>query len=114
MSSTVSERTPLPGILAEIEEIAGRDAAIALALKLGGESVHVPRPRNMSNGHPLVEIFGAAAATVSERYAGECLYIPKARRALVRHLAASGLGVREIARMLGITAPTVRQYRRGR
>ena len=34
--------TPLPGVLAEIEDVAGRQAALDLALALGGETLHIP------------------------------------------------------------------------
>lgn len=110
----MTEAGALPGVLAEIEALAGREVALALALALGGRSIHMPRPKNIVAGHALLEACGASAASIAEHYAGECLYIPKARRALVGHLSARGSTTQEIARLLGITGHTVRQYRRGR
>lgn len=104
---------PLPGILAEIEEIAGRDAAVALAVALGGESVHVPRTANLSDNHPVVCAAGwAAARAIAERHAGECLYVPMARRALARILCAQGRSVAEISRLLRISKSAARRYRK--
>ena len=101
----------LPGVLAEIEEVAGREAALRLALAMGGRSIHVPRPNHVAAGHPLAEAVGDAAAAIAERYAGESVYIPKARRALVKHLCALGHGTSEIAELLGISKSAVRRYR---
>ena len=103
----------LPGVLAEIEELAGREAALNVALVLGGQSIHVPRPDHMAADHPLPVALGAGAAVVCERFQGESLYIPKARRALVRHLVEGGYGTAQITRLLGLTKQTVRQYARG-
>ena len=109
----MSAASPLPGILAEIEEIAGRDAAIALAMASGGDSVHIPRAVNLSADHPLVRAVGPAAArAISERHAGECLYVPMARRALARILFAQGRGVAELSRLLGISKSAARRYRK--
>ena len=104
--------SPLPGILAEIEEIAGRDAAIALALALGGESLYVPRPNNVCPGHRLVDAVGVAAArAIAAHHQGETIDVPLARRALARHLAETGARPSEIARRLGISIKTARRYR---
>ncbi len=104
----------LPGVLAEIAELAGREAALKLALAMGGEQIHVPRPDNVKAGHPLAGAIGAPAAVlVSGRFAGESLYVPKARRALARHLHAKGTPKAAIAARLGVSIKTARQYVRG-
>ena len=102
----------LPGVLAEIEEVAGREAALRLALELGGQSIHVPRPQHITVDHPLAAAIGAEAWVVSDRFQGDCLYIPKARRALVVYLAERGHETAAIAQRLGLTKDSVRQYRR--
>ena len=103
----------LPGVLAAIEEIAGRDAALALALHLGGRSIHVPQAANLSAVHPLARAVGdGAAAAIAERHGGECLYVPMARRALARALHAKGVPPRSIAARLGISISAARRYRR--
>ena len=102
---------PLPGVLAEIEELVGREKALDLALALGGQSIHVPRAENMASDHPLAVALGGHAATVARRHAGECLYVPMARRELVVHLTAEGKGTADIAAILRISKSAVRRYR---
>ncbi len=101
----------LPGVLAEVEEVAGRDAALKLALGFGGEQVHVPRPENVKAGHKLVDSLGAPAAfLVAGRFQGEQIYVPKARRAIVLDLHARGASARYIATKIGVSTRAVRQY----
>ena len=102
----------LPGVLAEIAEIAGRDAALKLALAQGGNSIHVPQPEHIQLGHPLCEAMGLTPARkVARQFAGESLYIPMARRALAKHLCGQGVPVAEVAGKLGISKSAVRRYR---
>ena len=112
MPSTATDPSQLPGVLAEIEEVAGREAALNLALVMGGESIHVPRPDHLAEDHSLAAALGANAAAVCERFGGDCIYIPKARRALVKLLAQRGHETAVIAQRLGLTKDSVRQYRR--
>lgn len=103
---------PLPGVLAEVETVAGREAALGLALALGGQSIHVPRPENLHADHPLAVAAGAGAGAIVEYFAGESVYVPHARSALVLHLTEIGHGTRQIAARLGISPRAVRQHRR--
>ena len=107
-----ADNQPLPGVLAGIEEVAGREAALRLALALGGQSIHVPRPENITRDHLLVLAAGAAAAAIAARFAGETIYVPKARRFLVKQLTAQGHATREISVRLGISRSAVRRYRK--
>ena len=108
-----ADAPPLPGVLAEIAGVAGREAALALALARGGDTLYVPRPDSIEGRHPLAGAVGLdAARRIAGRYSGETLSVPRARRALVRHLAARGLGAREIAARLGISVSAARRYRR--
>ena len=104
---------PLPDKLREIEEVAGREAAIALALAFGGQNIHIPRAENLGVSHRLATALGPAAEAVCGRFAGERIYIPKARRALTRHLALRGLDASEISLRLGISKSAARRYKRG-
>lgn len=105
---------PLPGALAEIAEVAGREAALQLALHLGGAPLHIPKAKNVGPDHPLVRAVGLGVARIIvARFEGENIDIPLAQRALVLHLAAGGMSSLEIARRLRMTIQTVRQYRRG-
>ena len=102
----------LPGVLKDIAGLAGRRAALDLALALGGRTIHVPRPGNVGPEHPIAMAMGLRRARVfAESYCGEQVYVPRARRALVVHLASSGRSNAEIIAMLGITRQTVSQYR---
>ena len=101
----------LPGVLPEIAELAGRDAAIELARLCGGSTMHVPRVVGLSPSHPLVAALGAKGARlVADRFQGEQVYVPQARRAVARHLAFQGRSTAEIARALGVTRRTVQRF----
>ena len=104
----------LPGVLAEIAEVAGRGAALAIAERLGGEQVHIPRTiGSTATGQTLDALVGhEAAAALADRFGGESLYIPMARRLMVCHLTGEGLQTAAIAARLGIAHKTVRRYRR--
>ena len=105
-------KSDLPGVLAEVAEVAGHDAAIQLALEFGGESIHVPRKGHLNSGHRLTEALGSdAVLAICRHFSGESLYIPMARRLMVRHLAGQGMTNRHIARRLGLSIRTTRHYR---
>ena len=104
----------LPGVLAEMADIAGRAAACGIALAHGGDDGwNVPRRVACAPGRALAELVGGRAArAVIRRFGGESVAVPLARRALVAHLAERGLTTTEIARRLGIARRTARRYRR--
>ena len=105
---------PLPGVLAEIEEIAGREAALQLALRCGGAPLHFPKVEHMAPDHPLAAAVGAEAARViAARFQGNNVDIPLAQRALTLHFASCGRSSRWIALRLRIAVQTVRRYRHG-
>lgn len=67
----------LPELLREIEGVAGREAALALAGRYGGRRVQIPRRARA--GHALADLVGPAAlAKLVQRYGGCRLYIAKA------------------------------------
>ena len=111
----MSGNAPLPGVLAEIAEVAGHDAAVALSLAYGGDWLHVPGPAYLA-AHPehrLIAWLGAdAAALVATRMAGGSVYVPIARCACARHLARQGVPVRTIADRLRTSTKTIRRYLR--
>ena len=112
MTASDSSGTDLPGVLAEIEAVAGRDAALSLALAHGGEDIYIAA-RGAQARDLAATVGGAAAwAAIVARLGGESVRVPLARRALVRHLADEGLSTVQIARRLRITRRTVRRYRR--
>ncbi len=106
--------TTLPGVLAEIAALAGRDAALGIALHHGGDDGwDVPRTIEGAAGRALVGLVGAeAAAAIVGRFGGEALAVPLARRAVVEWLAEQGWSSAKIACRLNITRRTARRYRR--
>ena len=108
---------PLPGVLEEIEEVAGRPTAIRLALAWGGREVHIPKPRHLARhpDHPLARLLEpeGTALTVSDYLGGSTLYLPRARRACAIHLAAAGASPAEIATRLALSPSAARRYSRG-
>lgn len=110
MSDSLS---PPDGVLAEIEEIAGREAAIGVALNLGGQWVHFPTRQYVEThpGHWLPSLLGRdIGARIADRLCGNSLRIPMARAWVARCLAASGEDISEIARRLGTERSNVRRY----
>ena len=107
---------PLPGVLAEIAEVAGRNVALEIALAHGGkDDFYIPHPDRLAPDHPLVVLVGGEAArTIARRCGGGSVYIPRARRALVLYLAEQGCSTGEIAARLGLARRTARRYRRHR
>lgn len=84
----------LPVVIAEIEQIAGHDAALKLSLAKGGQTVYIPR--EATQGHWLVDVVGLEAATkICNHYrvanTGARLLIPIARQALQKRRLVEAL-----------------------
>ncbi len=109
----MSGEPALPGVLADIERLAGRGAAIDLALQHGGREVYFPAEKAIAGGddHPLLHVLGAAAALVVCRHVGgNAIYVPRARRACALELARRGKTPAEIAGLLKTSIYTARRY----
>lgn len=79
---------PLPGVLAGIEEIAGRDAALRVAEELGGTRIYIPKGTRAVRRRDLSRQIGAdALSALADLRGGEELEVPRARRAIIHHLA---------------------------
>ncbi|MDE0718459.1 MAG: hypothetical protein OXH64_11035 [Rhodospirillaceae bacterium] len=101
----------LPGVLAEIAAAAGREVALKLALALGGQRLYIARPPHLGPDHLLCTAVGAAASRrIAQRFAGETIEIPYARRALARYLSEQGYSTAKIAARLKILRRTARRY----
>ena len=113
----MAEPLPLPGVLEEIEEIAGRATAITMALAWGGREVHIPKPCHLAHHpeHPLARLLEpeGTALKVSDYLGGCSVYLPRARRACAVHLAAAGATPGEIAARLALSTSVARRYVRG-
>ena len=109
----VSGDQALPGVLAEAERLAGRGAAIKLALHHGGQEVYFPTEKSLAGGrdHPLFHTLGAGVAfKLCRRLGGNAIYVPRARRACAIYLARQGASPAEIACRLGTSIYTARRY----
>lgn len=108
---TAAPAGDLPGVLEAVAALAGREAALVLALARGGAELHVSgSARRAARRLRAAGLDGAAAAALARHFRGEKLYIPRARRALAVHLAGQRVASREIAARLGITERTARRY----
>ena len=108
------------GILAEIAEVAGADAAELMArVKGGNEHVYIPKPTFLADGHWLVNLLGISRATAIAKRLGGCrVEIPlgetakAAQRAKVIETAlAEGKSSATAARLAGCHMRTVRRHR---
>lgn len=102
-------RSTLPGVLAEIAEVAGIEAAWAIARAHGGRSIYIPA--HAPAGHWLAELVGLdAAARICKHFrysnSGREIVIPIARQAEQRRrlyqALASGMTAAEAAGTAGM------------
>ncbi|RJF70892.1 helix-turn-helix domain-containing protein [Rhodopseudomonas palustris] len=117
----------LPGVLAEIAEVAGEAAALKIAARFGGQRVYFPA-RPGAADHWLVATVGPDAAAKLcahfsvDRKRGNRIEIPlhvggsyrQFLRAISERLHAldqEGMSSREIAARLGLTQRTVHRHR---
>lgn len=119
-------RERLPGILAEIADIAGEPAAVLLSARMGGQRVYIPA--KVSDDHWLVDCLGREKADLicrhfshGERY-GVHIDVPMAgsgaysqlRRTIakrVHDLDRAGASARQIAGEVRITTRAVHRHR---
>lgn len=111
--------TRLPPLLSQVADLAGLEAALALAEAAGGERRFIPTPDRMPDDHWLVVACGRAGADAIARYhGGNVIEIPRgpvgnaartARR--IRDMIAAGRSSNEIARATGVVFRTVTRHR---
>jgi len=116
----------LPGVLAEIAELVGEQAAIAIASRAGGTRVYFPAKAD--DKHWLVQSIGRAAAdqvcahfSVDERRGQRIdipLYVGGTYRQMIRAIAErvhkldeDGGTSSEIVRKVGLTQRSVHRHR---
>lgn len=96
----------------EIEQVIGREAALALCAALGGQAMTVPSPDRIG-GHRIAAAIGEPAALAfAEMFQGENLYVPLARRQRAAAMFDAGATSREVADATGLTMSAARKYRR--
>lgn len=91
-----------PSGVAELIEIIGEDAVIALAEVFGGTRLHVPK--KIREGHGIERAIGRDAANaLSAHYSPISIRIPVLREQRANALRASGFSNAKIATRLGMT-----------
>jgi hypothetical protein len=108
----------LTGALAEIAEVAGLPAALAVAERYGGSRLYVPK--RAPDSHELVQLVGRDAADAICRFyggldrGGEPITIPLGprrfyarARAAAEKMRAEGKSVAEVTRALGVARSSV-------
>jgi hypothetical protein len=109
---------PLPGLLAEIEAVAGAEAAMRIGAAHGGARVHIPG--RSAPGHWLCDLVGgAAAAAICELFrvaeGGAYVKIPRGAQAIVRNrvraMMAEGASNDRIARACAVDISTIQRLR---
>ena len=111
----MSGQRRLPGILAAIDEISGRDMALGVALQFGGAEIYLPTRSRIADhrDHAMLAMLGESAADeLLSRQGGCTVYIPMARREIAAALAARGESDIAIADRLGRSIRTIRRYLR--
>jgi hypothetical protein len=113
MTARRPQPPPLPATLAEIARLVGRDRAVELARRFGGEKLEFPhRPRA---DHRVARTIGLAAARIlGDVYMGDRVAIPHATSVLqwheARRLRARGMTVVAIARRLYLSTRAVERW----
>jgi hypothetical protein len=102
-----------PGLLGEVYDVAGAEAAMALAEKYGGLKVSVPAAPTADS--PLAQCVGLETARwLGEHYGAESLRVPLGPRDRTRQieaLVADGWTTADIVRRLGVADRTVARAR---
>lgn len=98
---------PLPSVLAEIADVAGLDAAMAIAEARGGDRLEIARDSALLSG-----LVGEdAAAKIARRLgAGNRVYVPVADYHLVKWLQSKNVARREIVRRTRVPARTLQRW----
>lgn len=112
----------LPGVLAQVAQAAGLEAAVRLAQARGGGRAYIPAPEALHDRHWLVLAVGMEAAlAIASALGGNEVEVPLGPFAGNRaHVWAAierglneGLSVEQAARQVGVTARTVRRHKGG-
>lgn len=111
--------TTLPGILADIADIVGEDAALLVARAGGGRRVYIPKPAYLKEGHWLVDAVGMDKAhAIADAIGGGQVDLPQGpaggraqtQRAIARALD-EGLSCTTIVRLTGVDDSTVWRHK---
>lgn len=121
MNSPAKRHVPdvqLDGVLGEIAEVAGLQAALAVVERWGGIRLYVPEPDKLRDTHPMVEAVGAdAAQAIAQRFQREEILVPRTptlvraardRRIRAEHDPDAGVSASVLAQRWGLSLRMVR------
>lgn len=112
----------LPGVLAQVAQAAGLEAALQLAKARGGGRAYIPAPTALHERHWLVLAVGShAARAIAAQLGGGEVEVPlgpyagnrAAVWAAIERGLKDGLSVEQAARQVGVSARTVRRHKSG-
>ena len=104
------ELPPLPGVLQDVERITSRDAAILLALHLGGRDVYFSARFRSTLCDRVPALRPSEADTICDYLAGQEIHVPLANEACGVWLLAA-FSVVEVAARLRVSRRTVWRWR---
>ncbi len=112
---TEARATMMTGLLGEVAQGLGPDAALRLADAYGGRRIYIPTPRRLAKRRKFVEALGTELAMwLARRCGGDRLHIPMgaAPRRVARNRAILraydlGMSISEIAEGHGLTDRSV-------
>lgn len=111
---------PMPGILADIADAAGSEAALAIAEQKGGVTAYFPKVDSLSAGHWLVQAVGMdAARKIARRVGGSRVEVPRGTQAgnrarvhsTIREGLVKGMPMAAVARLAGVSVRTVQRHK---
>ena len=107
----MSHTPNISGVLADIAELAGRDAALSLARRHGGTVIRVPKMHaHLSRAAWRSAVTDEAANSIWREFRGDSVYIPICRQAVGYWLAEQGLDSTNIAAELRVSLRTVQRW----
>lgn len=109
----------LPGILAQIAELVGEEAAHLVALANGGRRIYIPKPDNLKPGHWLVDTVGMdKARKIADAIGGGHIDLPLGRAGsrsrtwqAIAAATNEGRSIAATARLTGVDDATVSRHR---
>ncbi|OSM06750.1 helix-turn-helix domain-containing protein [Magnetofaba australis] len=99
------------GHIRRIAEIAGHDAAMKIALELGGKQLYIPT--DPTNSRLEACVGEEAAAALSTALADEVIEVAFENRTLARWLFQAGWSMADIANRLRVSRVSIRQWLKG-
>jgi len=118
LSRVLNDIAPLPKFLNNIANIVGRETALRLARRYGGQYVFFPMAQTLTPEHPLSKVIGYDNAfAISQKLfpAGVMIYVPRAANVIAAEaiwkLLLRGYSIPQTARACRVSARTVYRHK---